>query len=263
MSSLAMPGVAQSPAETNAVATLKLEPIHRLKAVGEKVRFVTQKEIEFEKPKPAVDRVAFRAVISSRWPPGLMPIFQVEKTNRYELRRRPPRGQENFTEPLFFILPPVEEPDAANIAGRWDVIAADSGGSKKYFGWDLAPDGVELSGRFDQDTDYRFGFIAGGTWRANAIEFRVEYIEDRYHVSGRFHEGRMKGTWRRTDDFDQGLWEATRGVEARVIPPAGETIPLHEWRRGADNARHYDTDPDWKRAGWEREPRPLGRVWRE
>ena len=50
--------------------------------------------------------VAFQAFAGRDWSPGLVPIFAVEKHGRWELRRRPGKGQENFSEPLFLALPP-------------------------------------------------------------------------------------------------------------------------------------------------------------
>ena len=88
------------------------KPVYRLTVTDGKQRFATRSEVELEKLKSQLEDVAFLALCSNEWAAGLAPIFIVEKTNRLELRRRPPRGRENFAEPLFFALPPEDEPGA-------------------------------------------------------------------------------------------------------------------------------------------------------
>ena len=225
-----------------------LQPVYRVKD-----RLVTSEDFEFRKLKP--DGVAFHAVVTNTWPTGLVPIFAVEMTNYVELRRRPRRGKENATEPLFFALPPQDEPDASKVAGRWELEAVRFSGSKEYPVWELAIDGDQVSGRFDQNSDYRFAYLMGGTFRSNALELRVEYINDTYIIQGLWHDGRMKGRWRRADDSEEGPWEASR-VGAK-LPGNTNVINLYEWRR--DSLRWYGDDKE--RPGWTRGVRPLCRVW--
>ncbi|HXG49423.1 MAG TPA: hypothetical protein VNO52_17500, partial [Methylomirabilota bacterium] len=103
----------------------------------------------------------FLAVVTNEWPAGLVPLFSVEAPGGVELRRRPLKGQENFTEPVFFVLPPADEPMAGRLAGRWDCRATRADGSKSYVIWELTAEGVEVAGRFDQRTEYRVAFVAG------------------------------------------------------------------------------------------------------
>src|SRR5687767_11347178 len=107
-------------------------PIFQVKLEAGQQRLITSNQFEFTNLQSQIERVAFVAVCTNDWPPGMVPIFEVEKANRFELRRRPPRGQENFYAPLFFALPPEDEPDAAKLAGRWESTAQRPGGSKDF-----------------------------------------------------------------------------------------------------------------------------------
>lgn len=227
-----------------------LQPVYRLKD-----RLITSEDFEFSKLKP--EGVAFHAVVTNTWPAGLVPIFAVELTNHVELRRRPRRGKENATEPLFFALPTFDEADAARIAGRWELEAVRFSGSKEYPVWELSVEGEQVSGRFDQNTDYRFAYLMGGTFRSNALELRVEYINDAYVIQGIWHDGRLKGRWRRADDSEEGPWEATR--PAARLPANTNAINLYEWRSG--DARRYLTEKERLGGEWTRAARPLCRVW--
>jgi hypothetical protein len=112
-----------APHAASELGSLPLEPVYRLNAVDGSQRFTTRREFDSEKLKSQLESAVFLAVSTNQWFTGLVPVFRVEKTNQFELRRRPLRGQENYSEPLFFALPPEEEPDAAKVAGRWDCHA--------------------------------------------------------------------------------------------------------------------------------------------
>ena len=231
-------------------AASDLQPVYRIKD-----KFITSADFDFRKLKPGRESIAFHAVVTNTWPTGLVPIFAVELTNHFELRRRPRRGKENATEPLFFALPPADEPDAAKLAGRWELEAIRYGGTKDYPVWELAVEGDQVSGRFDQNTDYRFAYLMGGTFRSNALELRVEYINDAYIIQGTWDAEKMNGRWRRADNSEEGPWQGTR--TAAALPANTNVVNLYEWRR--NDARHYATDspgPEWTRAN-----RPLCRVW--
>jgi hypothetical protein len=114
-------------------AAAELQPVYR-----HKDKLVTTEDCDFPKLKTHLEGMAFHAVVTNVWPAGLVPIFGIEKTNQFELRRRPARGKEKATEPLFFALPPEDEPDAAKIAGRWELEAVRFSGSKEYPVWELA-----------------------------------------------------------------------------------------------------------------------------
>ena len=232
------------------VAASELQPVYRFKD-----RLITSEDYDFRKLQPELEGVAFHAVVTNTWPSGFVPIFAVEMTNHIELRRRPRRGKENATEPLFFALPPADEPEAAKLAGRWEVEAIRYSGSKEYPVLELAIEGDLVSGRFDQNTDYRFAYVMGGTFRSNVLELRVEYINDAYIIQGAWRDGKMNGRWRRQDDSEQGPWEATRPVGK--FPSSTNVINLYEWRRESD--RRYAVEkpgPEWMRSA-----RPLCRVW--
>ena len=247
------------PAAEATVAPPMLEPIFRLKAEGVIQRFVTSNELAVAKAKPAVEGIAFLAVCTNEWLPGLVPIFAIEKTNRWELRRLPPRGQENGADPFFFALPPEDEPQAANIAGRWRVDAVRGDRSQAWFAWELAVDAEGVAGRFDPNSDYRVAFINGGTFRSNQFELRVEYIMAFYTLTGNWRGGTLRGDWRHEDGSERGTWEARR--EPIRLPAGAGTIALYEWRRPRDNARRYGVEGEALEPGWERARRPLCRVW--
>src|SRR5688572_6702965 len=202
----------------------ELQPVYRIKG-----KLITSEDFDFRKLKPALEGVAFHAVVTNTWPAGLVPIFGIEKTNSFELTRRPRRGKESATEPLFFALPPEDEPHAAKIAGRWELEAIRYSGTKEYPVWELAIEDDKISGRFDQNTDYRFAYLMGGTFRSNILELRVEYINDTYLITGTWHEGKLKGRWRRDDDAEEGPWEATRPIFN--LPATNNVVRLYEWRR--------------------------------
>ena len=117
-----------------------------------------------------------------------------------------------------------------------------------------------MFGRFDQNTQYRVAFIAGGTFRSNRIEFRVEYQADVYLLTGRWQDGMMKGEWRQVEQMSRGTWQATRPEQN--IPATKNVVPLYEWRRASDDARRYVVEGERMEPGWERAARPLCLVWR-
>jgi hypothetical protein len=249
------------PAPTDATS-LPLEPVYRLEpgAGSERHYFITRDDVEFAKLQSRIDRVAFRAVVTNVWPAGLVPVFVVERTNHWELRRRPLRGQEPGAEPIFFALPPEDEPDAVRIAGWWECHATRNDGSKDWPNWELSADRDQVFGRFDQNTQYRVAFIAGGTFRSNRIELRVEYQTDVYLLTGQWQNGMMKGEWYQVEEMSRGTWQATRPDQK--IPGNKDVVPLYEWRRASGDERRYAVEDERMEPGWERVGRPLCRVWR-
>jgi hypothetical protein len=189
--------------------------------------------------------------------PGLVPIFGVEKTNHFELRRRPARGQEDSTEPLFFAVPLEDEPEGLAIAGRWEVNAI-RGDSRVNLALELTTETNAVAGRFDQYSEYRFAYLAGGTFVSNALHLRVEYTSDVYLLSALLSHGKLTGDWRRDDLSEVGTWKASRGPA--MLARATNTVRLYEWRRGHE--RRYAVDGESLPSDWKRSPRPLARVWK-
>ena len=204
---------------------------------------------------------AFRALRAGTWPAGLVPVFVVELEGRTQLRRVPLRGRENFTDPLFFALPPDDEPSAGFLAGRWNLVSASAGGHRHRLAMDLTVLEDRVVGRLDQNSDYRFAFLTGGTWRSNQLALNIEYINDRYILSAADFEGRLSGTWRQEPDGDSGTWEATRAPAGARLPDPAESVPLVEWRRESDGALDYLPGARSPGDGWRRSDRPLCRVW--
>jgi hypothetical protein len=202
-------------------------------------------------------RPVFSAVNSEVWPPGLVPIFAVRKSGLTELRRMPPRGEENVAEPLFFALPPLDETNAALITGRWLCEATNAHGQTHSPQWELTTDGERVAGRFDPHGEYRVALVSTGSFVSNRLELVVEFSSDRYVLKGTLQGNVLSGTWRQHDDADHGRWVARRARTARV--PATAAMPLFEWRKGT--ARRYSTDTNLVSAGWQRSARPLCQVW--
>ena len=100
-------------------------------------------------------------------------------------------------------------------------------------------------------------FITGGTFRSNRLELTVEYINDRFFLTGEWRDGMLSGTWRAHDDMDRGQWVATRPQPAPRMPD-GKVVALCEWKNAAGQ-RRYSIDE--KMPGWTRETKPLCRVW--
>lgn len=237
------------------------EPVFRLKPDRAKQRLVLREQIEVEKLTNQIEGAAFLALPPTNWWPELVPVFGVDKEDSFELRRRPPRGQENFTEPLFFALPLRDEPDAARIAGRWECTAKRDG-TENWFAWELTAETDKLAGRFDQGTDYRVAFITGGTFRSNRFTLTVEHNADRYELSGDWRDGALSGDWRHLEHSEKSTWQAKRLSQPPASDNPRDAVPLYEFRRVADGARRYSVESKLPESGWERQPRPLCRVWR-
>ena len=228
----------------------QLEPVYRLK----QGKFITRNDFEFAKVQAEIEGVAFMAVCTNQWFSGMAAVFQVERTNRFELRRRPPRGQENFMHPLFLGLPLEDETEAAKLGGCWEAIAERGAERKDYPVFEFAVEGDQVAGRFDQTTEYRYAYVSGGTFRSNRLELRIDYMNESWFLVGILHNGKMQGSWRRADDAEQGTWQATRTA---ALLPSGATVPLYEWRRGDE--RHYGLKSPGTE--WTRSTRPICRVW--
>ena len=218
----------------------------------------------------ATNAVAFMAFPPTNWWAGLVPLFEVERDGDFQLRRRPARGLENATDPFCFILPTEEELESGKIVGRWECTGTRPGGSVSWFVWELASEGEQLSGRFDQGSDFRVAYISGGTFRSNRFSLLVEYGMNQYELTGEWREGKMRGRWELQGDDDEGergSWEAKRAETIRPRLPSDNkrVAPLYEYRRGPlrGGERWYEVGQGQgpPGPGWERTQRPLGRVW--
>lgn len=242
------------PAEPTAPTT---EPVYRWTHSDGSERFATREQLHLDKRHLTNTAPAFLAVAPGKCWPGLVALFEVELAGRFELRRRPLRGQESFTDPVFFALPLEDEPVAAKMAGRWEVTATRGSGSEAWFQWELTTEGDKIYGRFDQNADYRVAHLAGGTFRSNQVELVADYMQNKYVLTGEWRDGKMRGTWRETEDAEKGRWEASR-VPATSPQPTGELVPLYEWQREA--TRRYSIDSPGP--GWTKASRPLCKVWK-
>lgn len=201
------------------------------------------------------DTETFHAVVAEFWPPGMVPVFRVEKGGVTQWRRFPLRGQENNADAEFFGMPLAGEEAVLN--GRWEVKATRNT-EKPYLFWELAMSGTNFIGRFDRNTDYRFGTIAEGSFVANKFFMRAEYIQDAYLLNAVFTNRVLKGEWKRTDGEEGGLWEASQ--YAVILPPLTDLVELFEWQKGTN--RVYLTAGKNPGEGWMRSEPALCRVWK-
>ena len=213
--------------------------------------------------RPAFRAVPGRSGQAGRTPPlGLVPLFTVETQGRTELRRLPARGQESFSDPLFFAWPPRSESEAGQVAGRWEALAIREDRSRHRFALELAVAAGRVSARFDPDTDYRFAHLTEGRWLNRRLDLRVEYLNDRYRLSVERRKDRWMGTWRLDDDSASGPLELWREAPATTAPPRHGTVALHECRTAHSPERIYRLADDPLPPGWSRVSPPLCEVWR-
>ena len=170
----------------------------------------------------------FKALTAMHWPAGYVPVFAVEREKSFELRRRAPRGQENFTEPAFFGLPLTTDTNAL-YSGRWIVEATREDGSKPFLAWDLAVEEENVSGRLDQDTDYRHAFVTGGKIKASLLELNIDYINDKFLIIGTVVSNRLTGSWSKLDKSESGTLVAFRPPFLNIRRPSTKLVKLHPW----------------------------------
>ena len=240
----------------------QLEAIHRWTDARGFERLGDLHALKAAQADRATATALFLALTAEEWPVGLVPVFEIEGTNGFELRRLPPVGRENNTEPVFLALPLPDELDTTRIAGRWTCTATRPNGSDAWFAWDLTMLDDRVAGRFDSQSEFRVARLAGGVFRTNQIELVVEYAGESYALIGSWRDGKMRGQWRRKDDSESGAWQATRPPETYPRVPDTEAVPLHEWRHPVDGTRRYTISTKAPGAGWLRTPRPICRVWK-
>ncbi|MBI1839439.1 MAG: hypothetical protein HYR88_01110 [Verrucomicrobia bacterium] len=211
-------------------------------------------------PQLATTRPVCRALLTSDWPAGPVPLFWVELARGFELRRRPLKGQENFTAPLFHAIAPANDLLAPQIAGLWSVTATNAQRVRHMPPMELGWDGERIFGRFDQNTDYRFAYLTGGALRSNVVQISVEYINDKYWLEGTWRPGRMDGRFSRLDGDDAGVWNATRRPRDSAPHVAGRLRPLFVWTRASDGAQRYALE-GFQEPGWTRAVAPLCQAW--
>ena len=206
--------------------------------------------------------VAFRAVTGKAAPSGLVPIFAAETQGRIELRRIPGKGQESFSDPVFFAWPPRRESEAGRVSGRWEALAIREDRSRHRFALELAVDGERVAARFDPDTDYRFAHLTDGRLQHGRLELQVAYLNDHYRLSAERRKDRWVGSWRLEDVAASGPLELGREASATQAPPRRGTIGLHECRKAGSPERIYRLADEPLPPGWQRVSPPLCEVWK-
>jgi hypothetical protein len=206
-------------------------------------------------------RPCFDALPPDEWWHGLVAVYGLQRSNRFELRRQAPAGEENLLEPLFFALPRADERETPHIAGTWRCTATRSGGSDAWFIWHLTMENETIAGRFDPSTEYRVASLSGGHFVSNRIEVTIEYSNEKYQLDGELRNGRLAGRWEKGDKEERGRWEGTRAILTPNRVPAGAVVPLYEWRRASDDARRYVAGTNSPGQEWSRSAQPICRVW--
>lgn len=203
---------------------------------------------------------SFYAVISQTWPNGFVPIYALERRGQYTLSRRPPKGQEGYTEPLFFALPLDKESKQIFVAGQWEVSAPHADGLRDDFQWELGFSESQLFGRFDQGTDYRFAFLTGGSFDGQAIRIEVEYVGSHYELTGRQESGFMSGQWRHLDEGEHGTWRAKPSAPIRLATDGFKTTALIQWKNKPSGTVLYAPIGSFDGHEWQA-MEDLCRVW--
>ena len=206
--------------------------------------------------------VAFRAVTGKAPPSGLVSIFAVETQGRIELRRVPGKGQESFSDPVFFAWPPRRESEAGKVSGRWEALAIREDRSRHRFAVELAVDGERVAARFDPDTDYRFAHLTDGRLQRGRLELQVDYLNEHYRLRTERRGDRWVGSWRLEDDSASGPLELWREASETKAPPRRDTIALHECRKAGSPERMYRLADEPLPPGWQRVSPPLCEVWK-
>ena len=206
--------------------------------------------------------VAFRAVTGKTALSGLVPIFAAETHGRIELRRIPGKGQESFSDPVFFAWPPRRDSEAGKISGRWEALAIREDRSRHRFALELAVDGQRVSARFDPDTDYRFAHLTEGRLERGRLDLQVAYLNDHYLLSAERRKDRWVGSWKLEDDSATGPLELWREAPSTKTPPRHGVIALHECRKAGSPERIYRLADDPLPPGWQRVSPPLCEVWK-
>ncbi len=204
----------------------------------------------------------FFAVVSHPWPPGMVPLFEIRKSKTYELRSRPRPGRESSSHPLFFAYPLPHDTATSKLSGRWDVLSVDCEDTRNDYGWDFAVEGTNVMGRFDPDTDYRFAYVSGGTFVSNKLSLNVEYINQRYRITGVWNDGALNGVWRQRKESSRGTWHASRAnTEMQPVTDGFDLVRLYEWRHRQTGVPRYSPEGTLEKSEWTRQEPPLGRVW--
>lgn len=203
---------------------------------------------------------------------GTAALFEVHARGHASLRRLPAVGREDEAVALCRVMAAPQggfergKPDEAPaVEGKWRVVSHGLDGAVHRLGWEWWSDGNGLAGRFDPGTDFRFAHMLRGTNGGGRVAFAVEYIQDRYDVSGGITANGWAGTWRKRGESDAGTWTAVRSGEegrgARDVD-ARRAEPLRAWTRVSDGACWVGLGNDRPEGvGWG-EPVRLGAAWR-
>jgi hypothetical protein len=166
-------------------------------------------------------------IISRQWPNGLVPIYATNPSKGFpRLQRQLTQAMENVKEPLFFALPPTDERHTAGLTGRWACEATHQDGGTDFLHWEITHFRGSISGRLDQDTDYRFAWIQTGTFHAPDFHLDVSYIDATYKLQGVLREGRLIGQWHHVGKGGRGNWVATPSNPVVLPGDAWTVLPL-------------------------------------
>lgn len=209
------------------------------------------------KNHPMASKPLFLALRSTAWPPGLVPIYQVDDPSSGEayLARRLTHAKENVVEPLCFALPIPSEVEACRVNGRWELEATHQDGALEFLYMDWAQLSGNLFGRMDPDTDYRFAWLTGGSYGGKKLQIQINYIDTDYLLTGTLAAGSFQGKWSRADGLDGGDWTGRpvgAATSAWPLGPLAYLVTVEDHRKS----------PRWELRVTPKEPdHALCRVW--
>lgn len=232
---------------------LRIEPLFDTTLTNGSHVFLTAVQKMFPAYRVLPQKETFHAVVTRSWVAGLIPVFENEQNGEHLLSRLPPTGQEHLVEPIFFALPPSDDPLVRAIVGRWQINATHSDGNSRQFAWELTAQGENVVGRFDPDSDYRFALITSGRWKTNTIELMIAYVGEIYSVSGQLNDLTLSGVWKQVGGDKQGTWTGRR-TDAPTLPISEILAPrnLYEWRLPTATTIRYGTKAPDDEMGWRR-----------
>ncbi|MGV3772255.1 MAG: hypothetical protein ACO1QB_05095 [Verrucomicrobiales bacterium] len=216
-------------------------------------RFQILKAPEKEKPE-------FLVISATDWNPGVIPIFSVQKQNRTELRWRPPSGQENGSDPLFFAWAEIDDASAV-LSGFWKCEAIRGDGSQTMPDFEITIRNGQIAGRFNHYTENKYASLTGGSITNDEVRIEVSYIQDHYRLTGKIAGGFMEGAWVHLNGEEKGTWRAWREHEAITPGNPLKLVNLYEWTHKSDLQKVYLPENE-KPPGddWIKAPVPLCRV---
>ena len=114
---------------------------------------------------------------------------------------------------------------------------------------------------------FRSAHLERGSRDGGRVSFFVQYIQDRYEITGTSAGEGWAGSWRKVGEEGAGTWVAERAAEGmrEGDSPAArrdEPVALNRWARKSDGAAWHGLEGEKPPGeGWVLDGQ-LGRAWR-